>query len=159
MRAAAIFLSIVLLPTLAQAADSTLVRKASAHSVAMTLDRLTTIVESKGAKVFARVPHSSGAQKVGMELRPTEALIFGNPKLGTPALQASQEMGLDLPLRVVAYEAADGKVVVSLKFIPVKNPMDPNPDYEPTGFEFDNDWLRINGYLTPTEGVADSDSE
>ena len=110
MRAAAIFLSIMLLPTLAQAADSTLVRKASAHSVAMTLDRLTTIVESKGAKVFARVPHSSGAQKVGMELRPTEALIFGNPKLGTPALQASQEMGLDLPLRVVAYEAADGKV-------------------------------------------------
>ena len=94
----------------AMAADPTLVRKESPHSVAVTIDRLASIVESKGATVFARINHAGGAAKVGMELRPTQALIFGNPKIGTPALQQAQESGLDLPLRALAYQAEDGKV-------------------------------------------------
>lgn len=94
----------------AAASDDNLVRKASAHSVAATMDRLAAIVEKKGAKVFARIDHAKGAAAVGTTLRPTQTLIFGNPKIGTPVMVMSQEAGLDLPLRAVAYEDAAGKV-------------------------------------------------
>ena len=94
-----------------QAAD--LITKQSPHTVSVTMDRLATAVENAGAKVFARVDHAAGASSVGMELRPTQLLIFGNPKLGTPALQAGQTSGLDLPLRVVAYKDANGQVFLS----------------------------------------------
>lgn len=95
-------------PAVAQ--DETLVRKASPYSVSATLDRLAKIVQGKGAAVFARIDHAKGADKVGATLRPTETLIFGNPKIGTPVMLEAQEAGLDLPLRVLVYEAADGKV-------------------------------------------------
>ncbi len=101
-------LCLIMSGTLASAAD--LITKPSPHSVAVTMDRLTAAVEKAGAKVFARVDHAKGAMNVEMELRPTEMLMFGNPKLGTPALQAAQTIGLDLPLRVVAYEDEAGKV-------------------------------------------------
>ena len=91
----------------------TLITKTSPHTVAETIDRLIAAVEGAGAKVFARVDHAAGAATVDMELRPTQMLMFGNPKLGTPAMVASQGMGLDLPLRVLAHEAADGTVVVT----------------------------------------------
>jgi len=99
-----IFLALCLMfyGTIASASD--LITKTSPHSVSETIDRLTAAVEKAGAKVFARVDHAKGAMTVDMELRPTEMLMFGNPKLGTPALQAAQTIGLDLPLRVVAYE-------------------------------------------------------
>ena len=85
----------------------------SAHDVATTIDRLAAAVEGAGAKVFARVDHAGGAAKVGAALRPTEMLMFGNPKLGTPALQAAQTMGMDLPLRAVAWEDEAGGVHLS----------------------------------------------
>lgn len=85
----------------------------SAHDVATTVDRLEDAVEGAGAKVFARVDHSAGAANVDLELRPTQMLMFGNPKLGTPALQAGQTIGMDLPLRVVAWEDETGKVMLS----------------------------------------------
>lgn len=88
------------------------ITKTSPHSVADTLDRLEAAVTEAGATVFARVDHAKGAQGVDMELRPTSLLIFGNPKLGTPAMLDSQTAGLDLPLRVLAYEDADGNVQV-----------------------------------------------
>ncbi|MFD2738859.1 DUF302 domain-containing protein [Sulfitobacter aestuarii] len=91
-----------------------LVHKVSPHSVSVTIDRLAAAVEEAGANVFARVDHAAGATKADMELRPTELLIFGNPKLGTPAMQAAQSAGLDLPLRVLAY--ADGEGVVHLVY-------------------------------------------
>lgn len=97
------------LATPAVASDD-LVRKASAHSVAGTIDKLAAIVESKGAKVFARIDHAKGAESVGKSLRPTQTLIFGNPKIGTPVMELSQEAGLDLPLRALAYEDENGKV-------------------------------------------------
>lgn len=83
------------------AADMT--EKISPHSVSLTMDRLVSAVEGAGATIFSPVDHAAGAFKVDMELRPTELLIFGNPKLGTPAMQDGQTAGLDLPLRVLAY--------------------------------------------------------
>ena len=74
-------------------------------SVAETMDRLRAAVEEAGATVFARVDHTQGARDAGMELPPAELLIFGNPKLGTPAMQDDPLAGLALPLRVLAYEA------------------------------------------------------
>lgn len=90
-----------------------LVTKPSPHSVTETVDRLAAAVEGAGAKVFARIDHAAGATSVGSELRPTQMLMFGNPKLGTPALQAAQTTGLDLPLRVVVYQDQNGQVHVA----------------------------------------------
>lgn len=107
-------LAIMVAASTANAAE--LVKKTSAHSVTETVDRLSAAVEAAGAKVFARVDHAAGAAKVGQELRPTQMLMFGNPKLGTPAMQASQSAGLDLPLRVVVYEDAHGDVILAYHF-------------------------------------------
>lgn len=90
-----------------------IVHKISPHPVSVTIDRLAAAVEGAGATVFARVDHAGGAAKVDMELRPTELLIFGNPKLGTPAMLDNQTAGLDLPLRVLAYSDAEGVVHVT----------------------------------------------
>lgn len=89
-----------------------LVKKKSAHSVEETVKKLSAAVEGAGAKVFAKIDHAAGAKSAGMELRPTQVLIFGNPKLGTPALMAAQSAGLDLPLRVVVFEDKAGTVYV-----------------------------------------------
>lgn len=96
--------------TLGAANAAELISKTSAHDVPTTIDRLAAAVENAGATVFARVDHAAGAARVGAELRPTQMLMFGNPALGTPAIQAAQTAGLDLPLRAVAYEDADGTV-------------------------------------------------
>lgn len=74
-----------------------LITIASRHSVKETLDRLEASLKAKGISVFARIDHAAGAKSVGMDLRPTEVLIFGNPKTGTPLMQASQTIGIDLP--------------------------------------------------------------
>ncbi|MEO0424572.1 MAG: DUF302 domain-containing protein [Pseudomonadota bacterium] len=90
--------------------DAALVTRESAHSVAETLDRLEAIVREKGFTVFARIDHAAGAAKVEKSLRPTQLLIFGNPKVGTALMSSAQSVGLDLPIRVVAYEDAHGTV-------------------------------------------------
>jgi uncharacterized protein (DUF302 family) len=87
-----------------------LIKKKSENSVAVTVDKLVAAAENAGAKVFARVDHAAGAASVGMKLRPTQMIMFGNPKLGTPALLLSQSAGLDLPLRVVVFEDEAGTV-------------------------------------------------
>jgi uncharacterized protein (DUF302 family) len=73
-----------------------------------TMDRLEAEVKAKGLTVFARVDHAAGAAAVGMQLRPTELLIFGNARGGTPLMQASQVTGIDLPLKALVYEDASG---------------------------------------------------
>ena len=98
---------------LASPAAADLITKTSPHSVSETVDRLVAAVEGAGAKVVARVNHSGAADSVGMDLRPTEMVMFGNPKLGTPAMQAAQVSGLDLPLRVVVWEGEDGIVTLA----------------------------------------------
>lgn len=85
------------------------VRVQSSLSVPATMDALEAAVSGAGATVFARVDHAGGAAKVGMDLAPAQLLIFGNPKLGTPAMQDAIEAGLDLPLRVLVYSDSDGK--------------------------------------------------
>ena len=80
------------------------VRVEATGTVQEVSDRLVAAVEAAGAKVFARVPHSKGAMSVDMELQDAELVIFGNPKLGTPALQADIRAGLILPLRVLVHD-------------------------------------------------------
>ena len=89
---------------LSQAAAAEWITRESTASVTETADRLVSAAESAGATVFARVDHAAGAQAVGEELPPTMLVIFGNPKIGTPILQADRRAGLDLPLRVLIWE-------------------------------------------------------
>jgi uncharacterized protein (DUF302 family) len=94
-------------------ADNGLITKKSELSVAKTLDKLEKIIKKKGLTLFARVNHSVGAKKVGLELRPTELLIFGNPKMGTPLMQSNQTMGIDLPMKALAWQDASGQVWIT----------------------------------------------
>src|SRR5262249_7414967 len=82
----------------------------SAHGATETVGRLKALLAQKGIGVFAHVDHAEAARKVGLPLRPTQVLIFGNPKAGTPLMQARQTIGLDLPLRALVWEDGDGKV-------------------------------------------------
>ncbi len=90
-----------------------LVTLASPHSVKETVDRLEAEAKAKGLTIFARIDHASGASAIGLPLRPTELLIFGNAKGGTPLMQAAQTIGIDLPLKALAWEDATGKVWLS----------------------------------------------
>lgn len=90
-----------------------IVDKPSKYSVAETLDRLTRVLQSKGVSVFARIDHSDEARKAGLQMRPTQLLIFGNPKAGTPLMNAAPSLAIDLPLKVLAWEDAQGRVWAS----------------------------------------------
>jgi uncharacterized protein (DUF302 family) len=96
----------------ASAADG-VINAASASDVKTTMDRLETGVKQAGFAVIARIDHAGAAAKLDQALRPTELLIFGNPKVGTPLMQEQQTVGLDLPLKVLAWQGADGKVWIS----------------------------------------------
>lgn len=78
-----------------------------------TMDRLEADIKSKGMTVFARIDHGAGAAEVGLPLRPTELLIFGNAKGGTPLMQSDQAIGIDLPLKALVWEDAAGKTWLS----------------------------------------------
>ena len=93
----------------AESADG-IVRIKSAHTVTVTIDRLETVLTKKGMTIFKRVDHTSGAKKAGFDLRPTELLVFGNPKVGTPLMLCSQIAALDLPQKALAYEDENGQV-------------------------------------------------
>lgn len=87
--------------------------KASNHSVDETLEKLKRILQAKGVNVFAIVDHSGEAEKAGLKMRPTKLVIFGNPKAGTPLMQAAPSTAIDLPLKILITEDAQGKVWVS----------------------------------------------
>ena len=91
------------------AADGLIALK-SPMSSKETMDRLESLAKSKGLMVFARVDHAAGAAKVGKTLRPTEVLIFGNPVGGTPLMECAQTAGIDLPLKALVWQDADGQV-------------------------------------------------
>lgn len=91
-------------------AENGLVTIKSSHSVKKTVDRLESVLTEKGMTVFTRINHTDGAKKVGLELRPTELLIFGNPKVGTPLMQCSQSAAIDLPQKALVYEDTEGQV-------------------------------------------------
>jgi uncharacterized protein (DUF302 family) len=94
----------------AAGAGDGLVSKQSAFGASETLDRLEAVLEKKGITVFARVSHTAGAEGAGIALRPTELLIFGNPKLGSHFFTSRQTAGIDLPMKALAWEDADGQV-------------------------------------------------
>ncbi len=81
----------------------------SSHGPKETMDRLVAAVTARGMTILARIDHAGAAAKANMELRPTEVVLFGNPKGGTPLMQAAQTIGIDLPLRALVWEDADGK--------------------------------------------------
>ena len=82
----------------------------SRYSVRETIDQLTAAITSAGLLIFARIDHAANAAQVGMELRPTELLIFGNPRGGTPLMQDKQTSGIDLPVKALVWEDEEGKV-------------------------------------------------
>ena len=85
----------------------------SSHDVKVTADRLENILNQKGMTVFIRINHSAGAQKVGKKLRPTELVVFGNPKVGTPLMQCNQSVGIDLPQKALIWQDDKGQVWLS----------------------------------------------
>ena len=85
----------------------------SSHGPSETMSRLEAAVKTKGMSVLARIDHAAGAAKIGTSLRPTEVLIFGNPKGGTPLMQSVQTIGLDLPLRALVWQDASGQTFLS----------------------------------------------
>ncbi len=91
-------------------AENLLVVKQSPYSVSKTLDRLTAVMQKKGLTIFARVDHAAGAKNAGLDMKPTQLLIFGNPKMGTPLMQAKRTIGIDLPLKALAWQDDAGKV-------------------------------------------------
>ena len=94
-------------------ADSGIENVASNYSVAETIDRLESLVKSKQLIVFARIDFSSDAAKTGLSMRPTQLLIFGNPKAGTPLMQAVPSVAIDLPLKALAWQDGGGQVWLS----------------------------------------------
>ena len=90
-------------------ADSGLISTKSAHDVKTTADRLENALKTKGMRVFIRIDHAQGAQTVGKALRPTEVIVFGNPKVGTPLMQCSQSVAIDLPQKALVWEDEAGQ--------------------------------------------------
>ena len=109
-------------------ADPGLIRIKSAHNVKNTADRLEDIVQKKGMRVFLRINHAENARKVGQDLRPTELLIFGNPKVGAPLMQCSQTVAIDLPQKALIWQDENGQVWLGYN----------DPQYLATRHEIDN---------------------
>ncbi len=104
---------------MATIASAEMIKVASPHSVEETINRLTAAVEGAGATVIARVEHAKAAKSAGLDLAPSTLLIFGNPKVGTLAIQQNPLAGVVLPARILAYQDADGAV-----WLAYENPAD-----------------------------------
>ncbi len=109
MNKIALFFITLFVSTSVFAADGLIMVK-SAHDVKTTADRLEAKLKEKGMNVFARVDHAAGAEKAGMELQPTELVIFGNPKVGTPLMQCAQSVAIDLPQKALIWKDASGDI-------------------------------------------------
>lgn len=102
--------AVLVVPVFADTDPAGLVTVKSAHGVKETADRLESALKDKSVNVVARVNHAQAAKKAGMELRPTEVVIFGNPKTGTPLMQCAQTIGIDLPQKALIREDEKGQV-------------------------------------------------
>jgi uncharacterized protein (DUF302 family) len=100
-------------------AQDGLIKLESKYTVQESADRFETAAKENGLTIFVRINHQNNAASVNMELRPTEVIIFGNPKVGTPLMQCAQEVGIDLPQKVLIFEDENEKVWLSYN----------NPDY------------------------------
>ena len=110
MRSLIIALMIVIVFDLPLSAESGLIHIKSSHDVKNTAQRLETVLKEKGMSVFLRIDHSEGARKVGEKLRPTELVIFGNPKVGAPLMQCAQTVAIDLPQKALIWQDESGQV-------------------------------------------------
>ncbi len=86
-----------------------LVSRASGFGPKETMERLVAAVSARGMTILARIDHAAAAAEVGLKLRPTEVLVFGNPKAGTPLMQAAPTLGIDLPLKALVWQTEDGQ--------------------------------------------------
>lgn len=98
---------------MAEVPDNGMIHLSSPHSVVETLARLESILKAKGLPILARIDHSGDAAKAGLSMRPTELLIFGNAKAGTPLMVASPTIAIDLPLKALAWQDSEDKVWLS----------------------------------------------
>ncbi len=104
-----LFFSISLQPAMADG----LVQVASNFNVEQTTNRMEKILTAKGMTIFNRINHAAAAEKVGIKLRPTELLIFGNPKAGSPLMQCQQKVAIDLPQKALIWEDEENKVWIT----------------------------------------------
>ena len=93
--------------------DTGITRMRSAHSVAQTVERLESLLKERGVMIFARIDFSGDAARAGLPLREEQMLIFGNPKAGTPLMQSVPAAGLDLPLKALVWEDAEGHTQIA----------------------------------------------
>lgn len=107
---ATLIASITLLLSQAAFADNGLIKVYSQFDAATTADKLEAALTAKGMTIFARVPHSESAKKVGFPLNSSELIIFGNPKVGSPLMVCNIETGIDLPHKALIYQDAQGLV-------------------------------------------------
>jgi len=112
IRVSSLFLAL-LLSTTGFAGEDNFVSKKSPYSVANTIERLQNVVKKKGITVFKLVDHGAGAKRVGETLRPSQLLIFGNPKTGSPLMREAPMMGLELPMKALAWKDDKGQVWLS----------------------------------------------
>ena len=97
----------------ASSAGNGIIRLASQHSVAATLERLESLLRERGVMIFARIDFSGDAARAGLTMRSEQMLIFGNPKGGTPLMQSAPTTGLDLPVKALVWEDADGSTSIA----------------------------------------------
>lgn len=105
------------------------------HSVAQAAERLESLLKSKGMKIFARIDQAAEAKAVGLEMRPMVLFIFGNPQAGTPLMIQNPSLAMDLPLKALVWESAEGKVWLSYnspEFLQKRHGL-PAPPFVPVG--------------------------
>ena len=108
------FILLLILLTISLAyADNGLVNVKSPYTVKKTMDRLETALKEKGMTIFARINHAEGAKKVGIDLPPTELIIFGDPKVGSPLMNCNRTVGIDLPQKTLIWKDENGQVWLS----------------------------------------------
>jgi len=95
------------------ASGNGMISRSSKYPVAETVTRIEDVLKAKGVTVFARIDHSAEAEKAGLKMRPTQLLVFGNPKAGTPVMKAAPSAAIDLPLKALVWEDEQGKVWVA----------------------------------------------
>ena len=120
-------------------ANNGIINHLSPYAVTETIDRFAAILQAKGITVFARIDQQAEAEKVGLSLWPTQLLLFGSPKAGTPLMVAEPTIALDLPLKVLAWETTDGKVWVSYN----------DPNYLKQRFSLSDELAKNIAIITP----------
>ena len=125
-------------------ANNGITSQPSPYSVPETIDRLAAILRAKGITIFARIDQQLEAKKVGLSLRPTQLLLFGNPQAGTPLMVAAPTIALDLPLKALAWEAANGRVWLSYN----------DPNYLKQRFSLSDDLVKNIAVITPLIDLA-----